>query len=119
MTLQICLEDSTAHRRLCLFQIRCTRMDEPTFFTMSEMLREHLEWPIRRNRADLRLDDVFRRLLLLFPNSVTVHPLNQEDRFILRDMEIPRLVISRIHNERLIQIRPYIEGTTRLHELFA
>lgn len=116
MALQICLEDSLCNeRRQCLYLIYVDRMDASTFRRMSEMLREYLEEPIRRSCVDLRLDDVYRRLLELFP-KVELYPI--DSYLTIAEMELKRLVVCRVCNGKLVKVRPYIEGETRLHELY-
>jgi hypothetical protein len=123
MALQIRIIDSTDYSRdVLFFSIHCDRMDEHIFLAMSEMLREEFEWPLRRNRTEIRVTDVFARLQAMFPNKVTHHTEKStaviDAYYIIRDMVVPTLIFTRTVHETRVWVNPYVEGAMRLHELY-
>jgi hypothetical protein len=123
MALQIRIIDSTDYSRdVLFFSIHGDRMDERTFLAMSEMLREKFEWPLRRDRTEIRDKEVFALLQTIFPDNVEHHTAEimvvMEAYYVIRDMMIPGLIFTRMVNGNRIRVNPYVEGATRLHELY-
>ena len=123
MALEIHITDSTDYSRdVLFFSIQCTQMDEQTFLTMSEMLQDEFEWPIRYDRTDIKVKEVFEKLQHMFPDRVKNHTadhyLANAAYYIIRDMIVPSLIFTRVVNRKIVRVRPYAEGAERLHELF-
>jgi hypothetical protein len=123
MALEVRIRDSMDDsRNVLFFSIHVDQMDEPMFLRMSEMLLEEFEWPLRRDRTEIRAKETFQRLLALFSGCVEHHTAEimviMEAYYTIAAMMIPGLILTRVVNGNLVRVHPYVEGATRLHELF-
>ena len=123
MALEIRIIDSLDYSRdVLFFSIHGDRMEERTFLALSEMLREEFEWPLRRDRTEIRVKEVFARLQDMFPNKVEHHTAEimvvMDAYYAICEMMLPGLIFIRTVNGKRIRVIPYVEGATRLHELY-
>lgn len=123
MALQVRIRDSLDYsRNVLFFSINVDRMEKKTFLNMSDMLQEEFEWPLRRDRTEIRAKEVYSLLLELFPDKVKHHTSEimdiMEAYYSISTMAIPGLIFTRMVNGNVVIVHPYVEGATRLHELY-